>query len=184
MQPLNQLGYALARTLRDHLRPLIAFHLFFTLLASALLLPAIAWVMRALLAQLRRSVVTNNDLVSLVFSPLGLLGMLVGIGLFFVVIYWQQAGMLQVATRPRDNHYRLAFEALWLSSRRLPALTGLVVLQVGSHLILLAPFMLALTWLYDIWLAGIDPYYLQRIKPPALWYFLACATHCYFYGWA
>ncbi|QNI03164.1 glycerophosphoryl diester phosphodiesterase membrane domain-containing protein [Halomonas sp. SH5A2] len=176
MQPLNQLGYALARTLRDHLRPLIAFHLFFTLLASALLLPAIAWVMRALLAQLRRSVVTNNDLVSLVFSPLGLLGMLVGIGLFFVVIYWQQAGMLQVATRPRDNHYRLAFEALWLSSRRLPALTGLVVLQVGSHLILLAPFMLALTWLYDIWLAGIDPYYLQRIKPPALWYFLACAT--------
>lgn len=176
MQPLNQLGYALVRTLRDHLRTLIAFHLFFTLLASALLLPAIAWVTRALLAQLRRSVVTNNDLVSLVFSPLGLLGMLIGIGLFFVVLYWQQAGMLQVAIRPRDNHYRLAFESLWLSSRRLPALTGLVVLQVGSHLILLAPFMLALTWLYDIWLSGIDPYYLQRIKPPVLWYFVACAT--------
>lgn len=176
MQPLNQLGYALARSLRDHLRPLIAFHLFFTLLASALLLPTIAWVMRALLAQLQRSVVTNNDLVTLVFSPLGLLGMLVGIGLFFVVIYWQQAGMLQVAIRPRDNHYRLAFEALWLSSRRLPALTGLVVLQVGSHLILLSPFMVALTWIYDIWLSGIDPYYLQRVKPPVLWYFLACAT--------
>ncbi|MCA1771371.1 MAG: glycerophosphoryl diester phosphodiesterase membrane domain-containing protein [Halomonas sp.] len=176
MQPLNQLSYALARTLRDHLRPLIAFHLFFTLLASALLLPAIAWVTRALLAQLRQSVVTNNDLASLVFSPLGLLGMLIGVGLFFVVIYWQQAGMLQVASRPRDNHYRLAFEALWISSRRLPALTGLVILQVGSHLILLAPFMLALTWLYDIWLGGIDTYYLQRVKPPVLWYFLACAT--------
>ncbi|MEC4767458.1 glycerophosphodiester phosphodiesterase family protein [Halomonas sp. CUBES01] len=175
MQPLTQLGYALARTLRDHLRPLIAFHLFFTLLASALLLPAIAWVMRTLLAQLQRSVVTNNELASLIFSPLGLVGMLVGIGLFFTVIYWQQAGMLQVAIRPRDNHYRLAFDALWLSSRRLPALVGLVVLQVGSHLILMAPFMVALTWLYDVWLSGIDPYYLQRVKPASLWYFLACA---------
>lgn len=82
MQPLTQLGSALVRTLRDHLRPLIAFHLFFTLLASALLLPTIAWVVRALLAQLQRSVVTNNELVTLVFSPLGLLGMLIGIGLF------------------------------------------------------------------------------------------------------
>ncbi|SNY96242.1 glycerophosphodiester phosphodiesterase family protein [Halomonas sp. hl-4] len=176
MQPLTQLGSALVRTLRDHLRPLIAFHLFFTLLASALLLPTIAWVVRALLAQLQRSVVTNNELVTLVFSPLGLLGMLIGIGLFFVVIYWQQAGMLQVAIRPRDNHYRLAFEALWLSSRRLPALSGLVVLQVGSHLLLLTPFMVALAWLYDIWLSGIDTYYLQRVKPPSLWYFLACAV--------
>ncbi|MGM0825882.1 MAG: glycerophosphodiester phosphodiesterase family protein [Pseudomonadota bacterium] len=175
MQPLTQLGYALVRTLRDHLRPLIAFHLFFTLFASALLLPAIAWVMRTLLAQLQRSVVTNNELASLIFSPLGLVGMLVGIGLFFTVIYWQQAGMLQVAIRPRDNHYRLAFEALWLSSRRLPALVGLVVLQVGSHLILMAPFMVALTWLYDVWLSGIDPYYLQRVKPASLWYFLVCA---------
>ncbi|MFP3607840.1 hypothetical protein, partial [Paraburkholderia sp. SIMBA_053] len=24
-------------------------------------------------------------------------------------------------------------------------------------------------------LSGIDPYYLQRIRPPVLWYFLACA---------
>ncbi|SDN91203.1 glycerophosphodiester phosphodiesterase family protein [Vreelandella arcis] len=176
MQPLTQLGYALARTLRDHLRPLIAFHLFFTLLASALLLPTTAWLMQALLAQLHRSVVTNNELVTLLFSPAGLLGMLVGIGLFFVVIYWQQAGMLQVAIRPRDNHYRLAFEALWLSIRRLPALSGLVVLQVGSHLILLTPFMVALAWLHGVWISGIDPYYLQRVKPPALWYFIACAT--------
>ena len=175
MQPLTYLGSALLRTLRDHLRPLIAYHLFFTLLASALLLPAITWVIRGLLAQLNRAVVTNDELITLLFSPLGLAGMLVGLGFTFLVIYWQQAGMLQVAVRPRDNHYRLALEALWLSTQRLPALAGLVILQVGTHLLLLAPLMAALAWLYSVWLSGIDPYYLQRMRPPALWYFLACA---------
>ncbi|MEA2120138.1 glycerophosphodiester phosphodiesterase family protein [Halovibrio sp. HP20-50] len=175
MQPLTYLGSALLRTLRDHLRPLIAYHLFFTLLASALLLPAITWVTRWLLAQLNRTVVTNDALITLLFSPLGLLGMLVGLCFAFLVIYWQQAGMLQVAIRPRDNHYRLALEALWLSTRRLPALAGLVILQVGTHLLLLVPFMAGLAWLYDVWLSGIDPYYLQRVRPPVLWYFLGGA---------
>ncbi|RUR40694.1 glycerophosphodiester phosphodiesterase family protein [Vreelandella populi] len=175
MQPLTQLGSALLRTLRDHLRPLIAYHLFFTLLASALLLPLIGWATRGLLAQLRRTVVTNDELISLLFSPLGLIGMLVVLGFTFLIIYWQQAGMLLVAVRPKSNHYRLAFEALWLSVRRLPALAGLVILQVGTHLLLLAPFMVALAWLYGMWLGGMDLYYLQRVKPPVLWYFIACA---------
>ncbi|NDL71746.1 glycerophosphodiester phosphodiesterase family protein [Vreelandella alkaliphila] len=175
MQPLNQLGYALLRTLRDHLRPLVAYHLLFTLLASALLVPMIAWVSRTLLAQLNRTVVTNDALIALLFSPLGLGVMLVSLGFTFLLIYWQQAGMLLVAVRPKDNHYQLAFEALWLSTLRLPALAGLVVLQVGSHLLLLAPFMMGLSWLYDVWLSGLDPYYLQRVRPTALWYFIACA---------
>ncbi|WP_404374524.1 glycerophosphodiester phosphodiesterase family protein [Vreelandella aquamarina] len=175
MQPLIQLGDALLRTLRDHLRPLIAYHLLFTLLASALLVPAVAWLSQRFLAQLNRTVVTTDALLGLLFSPLGLLVMLAGLGITFLLIYWQQAGMLQVAVRPKDNHYRLAFEALWLSTRRLPALAVLVILQVGAHLLLLAPFMMALAWLYDLWLGGIDPYYLQRIRPAVLWYFLACA---------
>ena len=86
MQPLTYLGSALLRTLRDHLRPLIAFHLFFTLLASALLLPAITWITRGLLAQLNRTVVTNDELIALLFSPLGLVGMLVGLGFAFLII--------------------------------------------------------------------------------------------------
>ena len=86
MQPLTYLGSALLRALRDHLRPLIAYHLFFTLLASALLLPAITWMTRWLLAQLNRTVVTNDELIALLFSPLGLVGMLVGLGFAFLII--------------------------------------------------------------------------------------------------
>ena len=173
MQPLNLLGRLLLRTLREHLRPLIAFHLFFTLLASLLLLPGVAWVLQWIFAQLDNSVITTNALIDLLFSPIGLLVALPVLASVFIVLYWQQAGMLQVAIRPRANHYRLALVALWLSTRRLPALIGLATIQVGAHLLLLAPFMLAITWLYDIWLGGLDIYYLQVVRPPVFWYFVA-----------
>ncbi|WP_346798442.1 glycerophosphodiester phosphodiesterase family protein [Halomonas sp. Bachu 37] len=175
MLPLSRLGSDVARTLRDHLRPLIAYHLFFTLLASALLLPLVAWIIRHFLARLQRTVIGIEEFMALIFSPVGLLTMLVVVGLSFLLLYLQHAGMMLVAVRPRDNHYRLAFEALWRCLRRLPALSGLVVMQVGSHLLLLAPFMFACAWLYDFWLGGLDPYYVQRIRPPAFWYFLVSA---------
>lgn len=176
LQPLRQLGASLLRTFRERLRPLTAFHLLFTLLASTLVLPGIAWATRALFARLGTAVVTLDDLVALLFTPVGLISALAAQGLAFCILYWQQAGMLHVATsRHARSHYHLTLAALWASTRRLPALAGLVVLQVGSHLLLLAPFMAGIAWLYDAWLGGLDTYYLQQVRPPVVWYFIACA---------
>lgn len=175
MPSLRALTLALIATLRDHLRPLIAFHLLFTLLASALLLPLSAWLIRAWMAQFERAIVTTEALIGLLFSPLGLATLMVGLGLSFLLLYWQQAGMLLVAAGSSRHQYRLAADALWQSAKKLPRLAGLVVLQVGAHLLLMAPFMLALAWLYEFWLGGLDTYYLQQVMPPVLWYFVACA---------
>ncbi|MFG6667346.1 glycerophosphodiester phosphodiesterase family protein [Halomonas sp. HNIBRBA4712] len=175
MQSLISLGRALYRTFKEHLRPLVAFHLLFTLLASALLLPAIGWVAQTLLSVLNRTVISTEALVALLFSPIGLVTLSIALWFGFLLIYWQQAGMLLVASRPRGGRYRLAFEALWQSTKRLPALSGLVILQVGAHLLLLAPFMAALAFLHEVLLSGIDLYYLQRVRPPVLWYFIAGA---------
>jgi glycerophosphoryl diester phosphodiesterase len=184
LQPLRQLGASLLRTFRERLRTLIAFHLLFTLLASTLVLPGIAWATRALFARLGSAVVTADELVALLFTPVGLVSVLAAQGLAFCILYWQQAGMLHVATSRHDqSHYRLTLWALWSSTRRLPALAGLVVLQVGSHLLLLAPFMAGIAWLYDLWLGGLDTYYLQKVRPPVLWYFIACALPLLL-GWA
>ncbi|MFY0992623.1 glycerophosphodiester phosphodiesterase family protein [Halomonas sp. C05BenzN] len=176
MLALPQLSHAVLQSLREHLRPLVAYHLFFTLLASSLVLPAVAWTLTRLLGQFGRPVLTNAELIDILMSPGGLLWLLAAIGLSFLVLYVQQAGMILVAVRPRDNHYRLAFEALWTSLRRLPALAGLVVLQVGTHLLLLVPVAFAVAWLYGVFLGGLDPYYVQRVRPPALWQFLAVAS--------
>ncbi len=175
MLALSQLSGDVLRSLRGHLRPLIAYHLFFTLLASSLLLPAVAWSLTRLLAQFGRPVISNAELIDILMSTGGALWLLAAIGLTFLVLYLQQAGMILVAVRPRDNHVHLAFEALWLSLRRLPALAGLVVVQVGAHLLLLIPVAYALAWLYGAFLGGLDPYYVQRVRPPALWQFLAIA---------
>ncbi|WP_373181738.1 glycerophosphodiester phosphodiesterase family protein [Halomonas campaniensis] len=175
MLALSQLSRDVLRSLREHLRPLIAYHLFFTLLASSLLLPAVAWSLTRLLGQFGRPVITNAELIDILMSTGGALWLLAAIGLTFLVLYLQQAGMILVAVRPRDNHVHLAFEALWSTLRRLPALAGLVVVQVGAHLLLLIPVAYALAWLYGAFLGGLDPYYVQRVRPPALWQFLAIA---------
>lgn len=175
MLALSRLSRDVLRTLREHLRPLVAYHLFFTLLASSLLLPAIAWSLAALVGQVGRTVISNAELLDLVMSPGGVLWLLAAIGFTFLVLYLQQAGMILVAARPRDNHLRLAFEALWWTLHRLPSLAGLVVIQVGSHLLLLAPLALGLMWLHGHLLGHLDPYYVQRVRPPALWQFLALA---------
>ncbi|CAM3406805.1 glycerophosphodiester phosphodiesterase family protein [Halomonas lysinitropha] len=172
MLPLPRLSGDVLRTLREHLRPLIAYHLFFTLLASSLLLPAVGWTLSGLLSQFGRPVITNSELIDLLMSPGGLLWLLVAVGLTFLVLYLQQSGMILVAVRPRDHHVRLAFEALWATLRRLPAISGLVVLQVGSQLLLLVPLALSLAWLHDFFLGGLDPYFVQNMRPPALWAFL------------
>lgn len=172
MLHLSRLSGDVLRTLREHLRPLIAYHLFFTLLASSLLLPAVGWTLSGLLAQFGRPVITNNELIALLMSPGGVLWLLAAVGLTFLVLYLQQAGMILVAVRPRDHHVRLAFEALWATLRRLPALSGLVVLQVGAQLLLLVPLALSLAWLHGLFLGGLDPYFVQNVRPPAFWAFL------------
>ncbi|MBW6391145.1 glycerophosphodiester phosphodiesterase family protein [Billgrantia antri] len=172
---MTSLGVDLLRSLREHLRPLVAYHLFFTLLASSLLLPGVAWTLTSLLRRFDRTVVTNAALLDLLFSAGGILWLLAAIGLTFLVLYLQQAGMILVAVKRRDNHYQLAFIALWQTLRRLPVLAGLVVLQVGTHLLLLIPVALLLGWLYEIVIGGVDPYFVLRMRPPALWLFLAGA---------
>ncbi|MBD3895180.1 glycerophosphoryl diester phosphodiesterase membrane domain-containing protein [Halomonas sp. ML-15] len=173
MLSLSQLYGDVLRSLREHIRPLLAYHLFFTILASAVLLPSVAWTLTTLLSQFGRPVISNAELLDILVSPGGVLWLLAAIGLTFLVLYLQQAGMILVAVRPRDNHYRLAWEAFWGSLRRLPALAALVVVQVGSHLLLVLPPVLAISWLYGVFLGGLDPYYVQRVRPPAMWQFLA-----------
>ncbi len=45
----------------------------------------------------------------------------------------------------------------------------------GTHPLLVLPVAFALVWLHGALLGGLDPYYVQRVRPPALWQFLALA---------
>lgn len=172
---ISTLAKDVLRALIDHRRPLLAYHLAFTLLASLVLLPAIAWSLATLLGQLGRPVIATSDLLGALTSAPGGLWLLATLALTFVMLYLQQAGFLLVAVSPQGNRYRRAFEALGRVLWRLPRLAGLATLQVGAHLLLLAPFALAVALLYAHFLGDLDPYYVQHGRPPALWAFVAAA---------
>ncbi|MFG6136905.1 glycerophosphodiester phosphodiesterase family protein [Halomonas sp. B23F22_10] len=161
------------RSLKHHLRPLIAFHAFFTLLASSLLLPAAGWGLASMLGRLDRPLITLQALLEALWTPGGMAWLLATLAVTFLILYLQQAGMTLVAVRPRDNHLRLAAEALWHSLRRLPALSGLALLQVGTQLLLMLPVAGIVVTLHGRLLGDLDPYYVQQVRPPALWAFLA-----------
>ncbi|HET8791952.1 MAG TPA: glycerophosphoryl diester phosphodiesterase membrane domain-containing protein, partial [Modicisalibacter sp.] len=139
----HSLLMAVVSSLREHWRPLVAYHLFFTLLAVTVLLPASAGALAALLKRIGRPVLTNSQLLDVVLSPSGLLWLLAAIGLTFLLLFLQQAGMILMAVRPGGHRYRVALEALWAVARRLPGLAMLTLLQVGAHLLLALPLLLA-----------------------------------------
>nr|WP_298414288.1 glycerophosphodiester phosphodiesterase family protein [uncultured Halomonas sp.] len=164
---------AVVASLREHWRPLIAFHLFFTLLATTLLLPTSATALAALLRRIGRPVFTNGQLLDIALSPIGLLWLLVAIGTTFLILFLQQAGMLLVAVHPGASRYRIALEALWNVARRFFATTTLALLQVATHLLLALPFLIALVLLYQWLLGGMESYYVLRVKPREWWFFVA-----------
>ncbi|WP_148253868.1 glycerophosphodiester phosphodiesterase family protein [Aidingimonas lacisalsi] len=172
---LAKLAQDVTRSLREHLRPLAIFHVFFTVLAVTVLLPATAWSLAHLLRQINRPIFTNHQLWELVLSPLGVLWAMATLSLTFLILYLQQAGMILVAIRPRGNRYRVAIEALWSVAWRFPGLAALTIIQVSAHVLLALPCLLSLGWLYDALLGHLDSYYVQRVRPPALWYFIAAS---------
>jgi glycerophosphoryl diester phosphodiesterase len=173
---LHHLFADVVATLRDHWRPLVAYHLFFTLLAATLLLPASASSLAALLKRIGRPVLTNDQLLAVILSPVGLIWVLAVVALAFLVLFLQQAGMLLITVHPGGNRYRMALDASWGVLQRFIGLATLTLVKVGAHLLLALPFLLILVWLYEALLGGYESYYVTQAKPQELWWFLLAAA--------
>ena len=172
---LHRLFADVMATLRDHWRPLVAYHLFFTLLAATLLLPASASTLAALLRRIGRPVLTNDQLLDIVLSPAGLVWALAVVAFTFLILFLQQAGMLLITAHPGGNRYRMALDVSWGVVQRFLALCLLTLVKVGTQLLLALPFLLVLVWLYEVLLGHYESYYVVQAKPQELWWFLTLA---------
>ncbi|MCP1359432.1 glycerophosphodiester phosphodiesterase family protein [Halomonas sp. BBD45] len=173
---LHRLFADVMATLRDHWRPLVAYHLFFTLLAATLLLPASASSLAALLRRIGRPVLTNDQLLAVALSPVGLVWVLAVVVFTFLILFLQQAGMLLITAHPGGNRYRMALDASWGVVQRFIGLATLTLIKVGAQLLLVLPFVLILVWLYEALLGGYESYYVTQAKPRELWWFLLAAA--------
>ncbi|WP_394169253.1 glycerophosphodiester phosphodiesterase family protein [Saccharospirillum alexandrii] len=164
--------HALA-SLRYHRRPLLAFHLYFTILAFSLLSPVSGWLLSVLVNLADASLISNVDLARFLISPAGLLWILVSGTLAIVAVFLQHAGMMLVVSHGRDNRFHTSASALWRVAHRLPRLLRLAGIQVFVQLLVAAPFLLIIIVSFNTLLTGYDLYYVITEQPPAYWGFLA-----------
>ena len=162
--------------LRRHGRSLVLYHLFFTILASVLLLPASSWLLTTLLNSAGKPAVTNFDILAFLLSPMGLAWLLVAATLTLTWIIADQAGMIVIAASAARGRYAAAMAALWHIGRRLPRFLALTGLRVAGHLGLSVPLLAAMLGLYHWQLGAFDIYYVVNEQPPAFWRFLAMAA--------
>ncbi|MDF9435630.1 glycerophosphodiester phosphodiesterase family protein [Chromohalobacter israelensis] len=166
----------IASQLRAQGRALLVFHLFFTVLATAVLVPLTTWTLAGLLHAFQQPALSNAQIAEMALSPLGLAWGLVALGLSFLLIFLQQAGMMRLLALSGSGRYHASMNALWQTGKRLPGIAGLTFLQVGAHLLLLVPFALLIATAYDLLLGEAELYVIMRLKPPAFWYFASIGS--------
>ena len=166
----------IASQLRAQGRALLVFHLFFTVLATAVLVPLTTWTLAGLLHAFQQPALSNAQIAEMALSPLGLAWGLVALGLSFLLIFLQQAGMMRLLALSGSGRYHASMNALWQTGKRLPGIAGLTFLQVGAHLLLLVPFALLIAMAYDLLLGEAELYVIMRLKPPVFWYFASIGS--------
>ena len=162
--------------LRRHGRSLVLYHLFFTILASVLLLPASSWLLTTLLNTAGKPAVTNFDILAFLLSPVGVFWLLAAVTLTLTWIMADQAGMIVIAASTARGRYSAAVSALWHIGCRLPRFLALMGLRVAAHLGVSVPLLLAVLGLYHWQLGALDIYYVVNEQPPVFWRFLAMAA--------
>lgn len=158
--------------LRRYARPFVVYHLFFTVLATVVLLPASSWLLTALLNSAGQPVVTNFDILAFALSPVGIVWLMVAATLTLTWIIADQAGMIVIAASGVPGRYAAAMAALWHIGRRLPRFLALTALRVAAHLGFTVPFLVVVLLLYEWQLGDLDIYYVVNERPAALWRFL------------
>ncbi|GAB2804406.1 glycerophosphodiester phosphodiesterase [Halomonas shantousis] len=162
--------------LRAHARSLLIFHLFFTLLATAIWVPFSAWTLAKLLRHIGRPILSNGQILEVALSPAGLAWLIVAVSFSFLIIFLQQAGMMLTLANSAGGRYRMAISAMIQVIRRFVPLTALTFIQVSGHFLLTIPIVLILSQAYDVLLGSQELYALVHLKPPAFWGFLSVAV--------
>ncbi len=161
---------------RRNFRPLLIYHLYFSILAVAVLVPASAWLSTMLLTSAGLPLVGPQDMADFFLSPAGVGWMLAAGSLGLLILFMHHAGMIVIVSRPSAGQYRQAIAALWQVGRKIPDLLLLAVIQVGAHLLVAAPFVAGIGAAWYLLLRDYDPYYLVSVQPSVFLIFLGiCA---------
>ena len=145
---------------------LVWYAVFFQLLSVALLTPASSWFAARMIATSGRLVLSNDDIVRFLLTPVGAGAALLLIAESLALGLAQQAGMIWIISGAARNARVSATGALLKVGRRLPSLAGLGLCLGIIYAAVSLPFA-GLAWLtYRALLSEADINYYAQTQPP------------------
>ena len=157
------------RGFRHGAGPLVAYGVLAKVVEAGLLAPFSAWVVGTLILTTGSVAVSNEQILSFVFSPPGAVAVLAGGTLAFLVTFLEQSGLMMIAAAAHADGRCSAIAALWHAIRRGRDLLVLALLQLLLYVVCFLPFAVIAGVAYLVWLSAHDINYYLTERPPAFW---------------
>ncbi len=152
---------------RHCLPQLLGYELLFKIVAVTALAPLFAWLVAALVRTSGGVAVSNEQILSFLVSPAGVLTVLIAATVGIAILFAEQAGLLLIATNSLAGGTFSTVGAFGYVARQMPGLLKLAFLQVVAYLLCLLPFVGIVGVTYAVLLSGHDINYYLTERPPA-----------------
>ena len=148
---------------------LLAVHLVHQLAAFALLTPLVGMALVAFVSLSGDTVVTDQDILLFVLSPVGIVALIVVAATSIAVVAVEQAALMTIGFGTlRRQDVRLA-DALWLAARRFESILRLTTRLVIRVLLVATPFLAGAAAVFLWLLSEFDINYYLSERPSELW---------------
>jgi len=153
-------------TLRHYARPFLSFGILFTLFVLWFAGPAVAWLIRQLYRTSGDSAVSNADILSFFFTPLGMAVVVLAGVAMLAEVSARRAGFVVIAAGAVGSEAGAGLFALRAILKRLPCLAAGVSMQTGLALLAASPLGGLGYLAYRQWMSSYDISYFLHARPP------------------
>lgn len=150
-------------------RSLLATHLLYTLIASAMLIPLTTWLLHMLVAQSGSGALSDFDIVFFLSQPAGLIALVTITPLIFAIIALEHAALLTIAFQASHGYGVKPWTVLGFVVQRSGSILHLACHIFVRLLLTGLPFLAVSAGIYFWLLSEHDINYYLTEKPPVFW---------------
>ena len=159
-----------------NLSNLLIFDIFFKVVATAIFSPVSAWIFNRMVKAGGSLVIGNEQILSFILTPIGIVAFIVAGGLTLAIIFTEQAGLILIAARTQTGRTMKFFEAFFTMLKYMRVLIELGIRQVIMGGLYLVPLAAVGGVTFLILGSQHDLNYLLVEKPPVFWIGAAIAV--------
>ncbi len=154
----------------------LIFDIFFKVVATVIFGPVSAWIFNRMVKASGSLVIGNEQILSFILTPIGIVAFIVAGGLTLAIIFTEQAGLILIAARTQTGRTIKFFEAFFTMLKYLRVLIELGIRQVIMGGLYLVPLAAVGGVTFLILGSQHDLNYLLVEKPPVFWIGAAIAV--------